>query len=210
MRAALEILGLGAVGLAGALPPGGRGDPALALAWLALWATPAGCLAAARGPGRAWLAPAVWSGGLALLLGGAAPELPWGLAAGAGLFGLGAGLGARDPRAALARAAALLLGGALLAALPSCGGVAGEAPWSPVLAARWLDASPASLVVECAGIDWMRHPAVYAPVGADAIGPQLRLPWRGSLAGPTVLMVGCALAWWGARASARPTARRQE
>jgi hypothetical protein len=84
----------------------------------------------------------------------------------------------------------LLLVAALLAGLPGRGGALG-APLEPALARLALDLSPATLVLESAGVDWMRDPAVYDPVATDRFQ---RLPYRGALAGPLVLLVGCALA----------------
>ena len=82
----------------------------------------------------------------------------------------------------------------MVVSLPGAAGLSAEPVWSPRAAALLLDFSPATLLVESAGVDWMRQPAVYGPAGADAIGPDLRLPWRGELAGPAVFLVGCALA----------------
>jgi hypothetical protein len=48
--------------------------------------------------------------------------------------------------------------------------------------------------MECAGVDWLRHPAIYEPAGALDIDPGLRQPFRGKLAGPALLLLGCALA----------------
>lgn len=187
------VLGLAAagVGLAGAPP-----EP-LGLAWLALVAAPAGTLAG--GLGRAGLAvPAVWAGWLL------AAGLPWAAAAVLGLVALGAAVGTRRPTTRVADAGVLLLLGAALAGLPSLGGVAGHAPWSPKTTAVLLDLSPVVLVVECAGVDWLRHPAVYGPAGGDAIGPVLRGPWSGPLAGSVSLLVGCLLLA-GARVLPSPT-----
>lgn len=64
-------------------------------------------------------------------------------------------------------------------------------PWSPEVAARLLDVSPRTLLMESAGVDWMRHPAVYEAVGTDRIGPGLRSVFRGPVAGSATLLVGC-------------------
>jgi hypothetical protein len=67
----------------------------------------------------------------------------------------------------------------------------------PALAARLLDLSPVTLLAECSGLDWMRHPAVYAPAGAADIDPATRVAFSGALAGPIAFVVGCALATLG-------------
>lgn len=158
----------------------------LGLAWLGLIAPTCGALAASAGP-AALAVPLVW---LALAASLGAPVS--GLAA-AGLFGIGVGLGLRWPASRVGVAGGLLLVSALLVALPSCAGIAGHAPWSPPTTARLLDLSPAVLIVEFAGIDWLRHPAVYGPAGGDAIGPSLRVPWSGPLAVTVLLLLGVAL-----------------
>lgn len=200
-RRALLCLALALVGLH---PLGQVDDAARRLAWLAVWAAPAGVLAGAHGGRAAWGVPAIWALGLSLVS-PLAPRVWLALAALTGLFAAGLGLGRflNQGRAASIRAAAawtgagaLFLAGASASAMPALGLVAGEAPWSPGAAAFWLDLSPASLVVECGGLDWMRHPGVYAPAGADSIGPELRQPF-GALAGTTVLLVGCVLALLG-------------
>ncbi|MCP3919450.1 MAG: hypothetical protein GY711_28260 [bacterium] len=159
-----------------------RPDTALSLAWLALVAVPVGWgLGAARTPPAvALLAPLAWLACGAFFL--SPPTLALAGAAWTGLAACGYAGGVLAPRGTFV--AALVCAGACW--LPGLG-------WSPPVAARLLDLSPATLVIESAGIDWMRHPAVYEPVGADAIGPELRLPWRGKLAGPVVLLVGCTL-----------------
>lgn len=65
-------------------------------------------------------------------------------------------------------------------------------PWSPEVAARLLDLSPMTLLMESAGVDWMRHPAIYEAAGTDRIGPGLRSVFRGPVAGSATLLVGCA------------------
>ncbi len=211
-RRALLVLALALVGLH---PLGLVDDAARRLAWLAVWAAPAGVLAGAWGGRAACSVPASWALGL-WLVSPPVPRLGWALAALAGLFAAGLGLGRILGRfldggrtaAVWTGAGGLFLGAALACALPALGMVAGEAPWSPAAAAGWLDLSPASLVVEVGGLDWMRHPAVYAPVGADSIGPELRQPF-GALAGMTVLLVGCSLAWVGGLTSRALRDQRQ-
>lgn len=165
---------------------GGPPEP-LGLAWLALWALPAGVLAA--GLGRAALLPPLgWAAVVCT-----APTGPWAAPALAGLFSAGCALGHARPATRVGDSGVALLVLALLAGLPALGGLTEPAPWSPALTARLLDLSPVVLVVESAGVDWLRHPAVYGPAGGDALGPDLRGPWSGALAGPVLLLVGCAL-----------------
>lgn len=73
--------------------------------------------------------------------------------------------------------AALFLVAVLLTALPGGAGRLSSGAFEPKTTAWMLDLSPASLVVESAGVDWIRHPAVYGPAGGDALGPDLRQPW---------------------------------
>jgi hypothetical protein len=166
-----------------------RPDPLRALAWTALSTPTLGCLVATRASqvlGAGLLLPGAAM--LVIVLQDASSEvdLPgplWAALALAGLhwIGLAAGrLGSRNPWSTSAAVLLLTLG---LTALPSLGGLV-RAPWPPVFAARSLDLSPVVFVEECAGVDWMRHAAVYSAVGTDSIGPELRTPWRGRLAGP--------------------------
>ena len=174
-------------------------DPVRALAWLTLSAPVLGCLAAGT-RGRLLGAHLILPGACMFVLvlqDAASPAtLPTPLFAAAALTGLhffGFGWGCLFPGARPSSAAAMALGVAVLAGLPSWGGWV-RAPWSPAVAARLLDLSPVVLTQECAGVDWMRHAAVYDPVGTHSIGPDLRSPWRGALAGPATLLVGCLLA----------------
>jgi hypothetical protein len=182
------------------------------LIWLSLWAAPAGALASRAGL-LGWVVPAGWLLALTPGIGGQLPGLPGlrfelfyaGLVLG-GLFGVGWGVGRASVSRSMSSAAVLLLFGLLLAGLPSLGGLAGTAPWSPALAACFLDLSPVSLVLESAGVDWMRHPAVYSPAGADSIDPLLRLPWVGTWAGPCTLLLGCLTSWMGIQCATRSAA----
>jgi hypothetical protein len=61
----------------------------------------------------------------------------------------------------------------------------------PALGARVLDAAPATLLTESAGLDWMRHPNVYASAGTDWFSDR-RAPFDGTLAALVALVVGCA------------------
>ncbi len=132
---------------------------------------------------------------------------PWALAALLGLAAFGRAVAAAAGRTWVQRGAAalaLLALGAGLHGLAVRGGL-GRAPWPPLVAARALDLSPVTLVAECAGLDWLRRPAIYGPAGADSIGPTERAPYDPMLAGGLALVLGCAL--WGAAAS---VARRSE
>src|SRR6185295_5414128 len=111
----------------------------------------------------------------------------------AGLFAIGFALGALPSRSAWRRAGIVLLCEAFLCALPLSGALLRTRP-APAVNARLLDLSPATLVVECAGVDWMRHPAVYDAASTSDIDPILRSPYDGRLAGGLVFVVGCALA----------------
>ncbi len=200
-------------GSLGAWPIGPAGpDPVAALAWLAILAPAAGLLAAARGLALfpwGWLVPALWVLPLAWAAARSPrpiPALAWAALCWTGLWAAGAGLGvvarARgwNPWSA---AGLLLLASGALALAPARGAIA-STPW-PVPAARTLlDLAPTSLVIESAGIDWMRHPAVYDPVQSDRFE---RRAWRGALAGPVLLLVGCLLAVLARRLLARERAR---
>ena len=198
LRALSIGLGLGAVGALGALPArSGAADSLALLTWLALVAAPAGYL---YGAARADLlrfgavAPACWMVALALAdapspTGLATPV--WAAAVATGLFFAGAALGRLWSEAMWAGAGALFLCMSLSSGLALRGG-AWSTPWPPATAAVLLDLSPVTLVCESAGVrDWMWREGVYEPAGVDRL---TRRPWRGSLAGPTVLVVGCALA----------------
>lgn len=196
-RAAI-LAGAAGGGLLGALPAAwSGGDPVALLMWLGIWAPAAGFLCGAAGVrllpvGLA--APVTWIAPLALLLGSSPgwslPWLAWPTLAWTGLFAAGWALGTAAPRHMWRGAAALLLLGASLTGLPGRGGLSAK-PWSPSVASFLLELSPATLLAECGGADWMRHPAAYESVGTDRFQ---RAPWRGSLAGPAVLLVGCGLA----------------
>lgn len=211
-------LAVAAIGALGALPGTRSGaDPVALLAWLALWSVPAGFVCGASGVALwplAPLPPATWMG-LAAIVDGLSPrDLPspvWAALAWSGLFAAGFGAGRISPGRVFSGAGALLLAAALLCALPIAPGLLGS-PLPPAVSARLLDLSPATLLAECAGLDWMRHPAVYAPAGTADIDPALRVAYHGALAGPLVFVVGCALAAAGewiarARSKASPTQR---
>ncbi len=209
LSASLAAGGLAPLAFVGA----GGADVVVLLVWLAIVAFPAGWLAGGwRLP--PWVAPvvgAVWLGGVLLAQASGprtdSPHWAWAWMVWTGLMAAGFAAGTSARGRPGRGAAASLLVTAALTGLPGGAGLGHLPRWSPSAAARLLDLSPATLLVESAGIDWMRHPAVYAPAGADSIGPDLRLPWRGELAGPVVLLVGCALAFTALRSAA---SRRQE
>lgn len=201
----LAVLGAGAgVGALGLLPgAAGAGDATTLLGWLALCAAAVGALVAARGRATfpsGLAVPAAWTALLFLVNGAARRDAlatpGWAACALGGLFALGWALGARS--SAPARTAGLLVFLALVSSGAALGfgllaGGAELAPRHPS-AARWLlELSPLVLVQECAGRDWTHaHPELYARAGVEWFQ---RRPYAGNLAGPVVLVVGCALAW---------------
>ena len=184
-RSTLVSVGLGLALLAGrALDPG----PVPALAWAALAACPFGAWVGARRLVPLLALPAVW------LLLEPGPRTGGALVALIGLAVLGAGLAGLATRMAAGSrasvAGSLLLAGALLTALPILAGPGSGPGWDPALVAGLLDLSPVTLVVEAAGHDWLRDPAIYDRAGGDAIGPGLRAP-LGPLAAGVPALVGC-------------------
>ena len=140
---------------------GGLAGLAAALALTRLLGPPA-----LEAPG-VWVAALVPAGLLAsgLALGAAACALPRGRASalGAGPWRLCAGL---------------WLAGLFLLALPTRAGMGGEA-WArkaPASAALVFGLSPWTVALEAAGVDWMRHPAVYSAAGTDWISGARRGP----------------------------------
>lgn len=213
-----------AVALLGCVGALGGGDPTGFLIWIAIFAPAGGFAVGALGV-RPWLfapaAPGAWMVTLALLDSASERDLPtplWSALAWTGLFVLGLGLGragsssTRGPGAeseargrAFGGAGVLLLVAGALVALPGKGGAVAQA-WPPSVASALLELSPATLVVESAGVDWMRHRAIYEPVGTDRFQ---RLPYRGELAGPLALVVGCLVAF-GAGFLTRSAERTEE
>jgi len=205
------LAGCALAGMLGALPgAAGALDPVTVLGWMVLFAPAAGASCGARGVALfpfAWAVPVAWLLVLAAAQAGAERALAalvWPGCALAGLFAAGLALGVRS-RAPLRTAGALLLVGLVLSgATTGFGLVAGGAELArahPRLAARLLDASPLVLVFECAGWDWIHaQPEVYADAGVEWI---LRRAYPGKLAGPAVLVVGCALAILARRLQAR-------
>jgi len=178
----LVVLALGLAGLGA-----GFGASVAFVAWLALLAPAGGAWMGrwARSP-QAWIPPVIWAAALLLTRGLPNPLLA-SLVIGS-LYAAGMGLGAwlSPERAA---GAALLIVGALSLA-PTLGGAL-ERPWPAFITARLLDASPVAWAAESAGIDWMRHPAVYDAAGTADIGPDLRSGRRSWLAAAGLLVVGC-------------------
>ncbi len=115
-----------------------------------------------------------------------------------GLFLLGVALSPASPdfagriRAALTRAALLvLIGWCADGAAGGWGILRPVPPWSPGVTSWLLDLSPRTLLMESAGLDWLRHPAVYEAAGTDRLGPGLRTVFAGPVAGSATLLVGC-------------------
>jgi len=182
-------------------------DPIALLSFQALIAPAVGFALARAGcsMGSGAATSVLWS--LAVLasaeLAGGMPAPLWGSCVVIGLLYAGFGLGYVDGRGARAfgvGARLCLLFTALVAALPLSGALGGGgAPLAerhPGLAALLLDASPVGLALECAGVDWMHGDArVYRHGGVEWLGGPdvVRRPWRGMVAGPAVLLVGCAI-----------------
>lgn len=222
-RAALAAAALlGALG--GLSGPAGAFDPVQELLWLALLAPAAGVLVGASGVrllpfGLA--VPGVWCFLVVLADARSAQDLPTplgGLAVLTGLYAGGLGAGSLLRRRPLSHSGLALLATIVAGALPVQGFLArADAPlarddpaYAPGAAPRQrlaraaLELSPIVLVLESSGVDWTHaHPRVYEASGVEWLP---RRPWRGSLAGPTVLVVGLALGFLLSR-RARSTAR---
>jgi hypothetical protein len=194
-------LALAAVAAPGLVPlAGGASDPLVLLLWLAHVAPATGAAAAllrldgwpyGAAIAGAWSIVTVCVAGVSERI---VPAPLWAMAAVAGLYyaGFAVGRAAGSTRSSLAPVACVTL---LASWLPLAPGVSG-APWPAALASRLLDLSPATLVAECAGLDWMRTPGIYDPVGTDRFQRQA---WSGELAGPASLLIGCTL--WGCAAA---------
>jgi len=194
----------------GGLPLGVAADPLALLAWLALAAVPLGILCGARGlalwPWSA-MVPAGWMilFALASAFSERAVPAPHGPALVlCGAFLCGWALGRGWPAAAWSSSGLAWALLALASALPM-GLWIQDGAFPPAATARLFDLSPVTLVIESAGVDWLRHPLLYETARTYDIGPELRGPFRANLAGPVCLLVGCLGAWLAARA--RPPSR---
>jgi len=193
-------LALAFVGALGAWPGAhGEPDPLALIVWLSIVAVPCGAFAGASGL-RIWplapVAPACWLAAIGIADGLSRRDLPapaWVSAAVFGLFAIGFACGRVAPAlrwrgtAALLLLSSALVGAALL-------GLVLRTPWPVRVNALLLDLSPATLLAECAGLDWMRHPVVYDAANTVDIDPLSRVARSAPLAGGIVFVVGCALA----------------
>jgi hypothetical protein len=185
-------------------------DPVVLLAWLALAAAPIGVALGGAGlPAWPWSAmvPAGWMIAFAACGAASGRSLPtphWAALGWCGLFAFGWGLGRLAPAARATTAALLACALVVLAGAPLGFGLVPGA-FSPALTARLLDLSPVTALVEMAGVDFMRHPLLYEGARTLDIGPELRGPIRGVLAGPLWLLVGCATLGIALRRGPRPT-----
>ncbi len=194
-------LAVAAVALPGALP-GSRGEPdAVAfLVWLALVAPAAGAVAGAIRL-AIWPHAAVVPGAWMLMfvavdaLGARDLATPiWAALAVMGLFAAGFAVGRLVPISLRWRAPAAVLAVTVAAVLAPVAGAVLRAPWPAEASARLLDLSPATLLAESAGVDWLRHPAVYDAAGAVDIDPRSRSPYAPALAGGIAFVLGCTFA----------------
>lgn len=192
---------------AGLAPRVATADPIALLLWLAVAAPALGVLAGGTDlPGWPWSAaiPAGWMLGFALCAATSRRVVPtpvWPALVWTGTFFAGWALGRARGSASVRNAAVVAIAALVLCALPVGAGLV-DAPFTPEATARMLDLAPTSWLVESAGVDWMRHPSVYEPAHAFDVGPELRSSFRGALAGPLAVLVGCALAFAAARARA--------
>jgi hypothetical protein len=181
-----------------------RSDPVGLLAWLTLIAPAGGALLGARGVPLLPFGVTVPAGFAFALLWSdslSATDLPtplWASVFLAGLFVCGLSLGHLAPRGAgagIGAAGLFLFLGLFASGLCVQGGLGeGGASWArthPGLSRALLEVSPLVWAFDCAGWDWTHsQPEVYERSGVEWFG---RRPYRGILAGPLVLLVGCAL-----------------
>ncbi len=216
-RQGITIVACSLLGGLGFLPgAAGSSDPLALLGWFVFCASAAGAMCGAlRIPPFPYgiAVPATWT----LFLVGAdlasARDLPtpaWAACAVAGFFLVGSAVGS------VLRADPWGVGGACLLATLALSGLALGAgfaraapPWAkthPRFARSLLDVSPLVFATECAGLDWVHaHPDAYVLSGVEWVK---RRPWHGPLAGPALLVVGCALAQAAALRS-RASAKRE-
>ena len=180
----------------------GQFDSVLWTVWVAVISLPTGAFAGACRL-KAWpfglAIPGTWMVILAWLevsSGGTLPEPAWGAAAWSGLFVVGMALGALVGSNAFRCAAGGLVLTVLSSALPVSGapslglyGGRSLGQVAPSAAAAAFDTSPITLVMESAGVDWMRHRAVYDSAGTEWFSDR-RKPYRGKLAASLILLVG--------------------
>ena len=176
-------------------------DPVAFLAWATLSAPAVGVLVGSYGIGAFYGATVAAGYTLGLIwsdvLGEAdLPQPLWAALLVAGLYLSGMGLGRRVPGRGLPAAGVVLLGGLLLSGASVQWGLGGDeaGSWAaryPGLARVFLEASPLVLAYDCAGVDWTHGQAdMYRLSGVEWF---VRRPWRGILAGPLSIVVGCAL-----------------
>ena len=176
-------------------------DPVAYLAWAVLSAPAVGALVGARGigllhgasPAAGYTLGLIWSD----VLGEADLPTPlWAALLVAGGYLAVMALGRLVPGRGVAVAGLVLLGGLVLSGASVQWGLggAGAASWAgshPGLARGLLELSPLVWAYDCAGLDWTRtQPEMYRLSGVEWF---VRRPWRGSLAGPLSVVVGCAL-----------------
>ena len=188
--------------LAGALGllAGGRGGPVGTLAWLCLAAPACGALAGAHGlrlwpyglgiPG-AWFLFLVWAD---LAADQDLPTPVWGAFVLGGFFTLGLAAGRLFPERAWALAGLLLLAMLTASALCVQAGL-GRRSWAadhPGVARALVEVSPLVIATESCGLEWTHaQPQMYSLAGVEWFQ---RRPYRGPLAGTTLLLVGCVSA----------------
>lgn len=188
---------LACVALPGALP-GSRGapDPIAFFTWLAFVAAAIGALAgAARLPfwPHAVAIPGVWMFVVVIVDALAPRDLPtplWASIAASGLFAFGYAVGRLAHFEQRFAVAGWMLGlSVVFVMLPVAGGYL-RAAWPGTATEFLLDASPATLLAECAGIDWLRHPAIYDAAGTADLDPASRGAYRPALAATIVAVLG--------------------
>ena len=186
-------------------------DPVAYLAWAALSAPAVGVLVGAHGIGAFYGATVAASYTLGLIwsdvLGEAdLPRPLWAALLVTGLYLCGMGLGRLVPGRGIPLAGIVLLGGVLLSGASVQWGLGGEdsGSWAaryPGLARVLLELSPLVLAYDCAGLDWTHaQPEMYRLSGVEWF---VRRPWRGILAGPLSIVVGCAFLLLSRRIPAR-------
>ncbi len=200
-----QLIRLLAVALVGALGllPGAHGafDPVTLVAWLVLWSPVAGFFVG-RGKIGLWpfglAVPASWLFLLVWADLASQRDFPtplFGAMVLAGFYAAGLGWGAWRGERGGSPWGAWLLVGVFLSGLCVLGGLDPEAEsWgqvSPRLAGILLDLSPIVFALDCCGWDATHsHPMIYRLSGVEWFP---REPYRGMLAGPVVLVVGCFL-----------------